>query len=77
MLLVLQKGKIFCSFHKSILLFWGIFKNAKGKRDIFKSNYFEHFCCYNNEMQLLMSYRFLNVVKKFSCHNNRMHFYFQ
>lgn len=35
------------------------------------------FCCHNNEMQLLISYRSLNVFKKFSCRNNSMHLYFQ
>lgn len=41
-----------------------------GKREIFKRNCFEHFCCYNNEKQLFVCYLFSMAVKKFSCHNN-------
>lgn len=73
----LAKGKILCPFDESVLLYCGVFRNAKEKREIFKSSGFEHFCCHNNEMQLLISYRSLNVFKKFSCRNNSMHLYFQ
>lgn len=73
----LAKGKILCPFDESVLLYCDVFRNAKEKREILKSSRFEHFCCHNNEMQFLISYDSLNVVKKFSCCNNSMHLYFQ